>query len=122
LKFRSRQSALTPASKGNKNHYGREEEKVMRNRISRLARKLTVAALISGLTAWLPLPAWHVPSSASAQTANGAQGQELPSQMKVSDGRVYLEVDDTEAVYPVMIDPTFTQRTILRASGGADSR
>jgi hypothetical protein len=49
--------------------------------------------------------------------AYDAQGRELPSRMKLSKGRVILEVDDENAVYPVTIDPTFTKRAILTASG-----
>src|SRR5262249_35260676 len=40
-------------------------------------------------------------------SATDAEGRALPSQMRMNDGRVYLEVDDTSAVYPVTIDPTF---------------
>ncbi|MDX1980464.1 MAG: FG-GAP repeat protein [Bryobacteraceae bacterium] len=48
-----------------------------------------------------------------------AQGRELPSQMLVRQGHVLLEVDDDQAVYPVTIDPTFTQQVNLRSSDGA---
>jgi len=44
-----------------------------------------------------------------------ARGRALPAQMKVNDGQVWLEVDDTDAVYPVTIDPTFTFKQKLWA-------
>jgi hypothetical protein len=50
--------------------------------------------------------------------ADDAQGRELPSKMKVSEGRIILEVDDEKAIYPVTIDPTFTQQAKLIASDG----
>jgi hypothetical protein len=53
--------------------------------------------------------------------AYDSNGQALPSEMKLSEGRVILEVDDEKAVYPVTIDPLFTQRQKLVANdGGAD--
>ena len=51
--------------------------------------------------------------------ATDANGRALPSQMKLSERNVILEVDDVNAVYPVTIDPTFTQQQILNASDGA---
>jgi hypothetical protein len=51
--------------------------------------------------------------------AYDAQGQELPSQMRVSEGQVILEVDDEKAVYPVTIDPTVNLKVKLLASDGA---
>jgi hypothetical protein len=51
--------------------------------------------------------------------AYDAQGRELPSQMKLSKGQVILEVDDEKAVYPVTIDPTFSQQAKLLHNGGA---
>lgn len=45
--------------------------------------------------------------------AYDAQGRALPAHMRVSDGQVILEVDDEKAVYPVTIDPTFTQQAKL---------
>jgi len=45
-------------------------------------------------------------------------GRELEARMAVSeeDGEVWLEVDDRDAVWPVTIDPTFTQQQKLGAS------
>jgi hypothetical protein len=51
--------------------------------------------------------------------AYDAQRRELPSQMRVIEGRVILEIDEEKAVYPVTIDPTFTQQANLTASDGA---
>ena len=49
-----------------------------------------------------------------------AEGQVLPSEMKVSDGRVILEVEDAGAIYPVTIDPVFNQQQKLMASDAGD--
>ena len=49
-----------------------------------------------------------------------AEGQVLPSEMKVSDGRVVLEVEETGAMYPVTIDPVFNQQQKLTASDAGD--
>ena len=48
-------------------------------------------------------------------------GRELEARMAVSEegGEVWLEVDDREAVWPVTIDPTFTQQQNLEASDPA---
>jgi FG-GAP repeat protein len=51
--------------------------------------------------------------------AYDAQRRELPSHMRVIEGRVILEIDEEKAVYPVTIDPTFTQQANLTASDGA---
>ena len=45
-----------------------------------------------------------------------AQGRKLVAAMGIDAGQVWLEVDDVEAVYPVTIDPTFTQQAYLKAS------
>jgi FG-GAP repeat protein len=52
--------------------------------------------------------------------ASDIRGRALPAQMRVRDGHVILEVDDAEAVYPVTVDPTFTQQAKLFAYSGAD--
>jgi FG-GAP repeat len=48
-------------------------------------------------------------------------GRELEARMAAPEdgGEVWLEVDDREAVWPVTIDPTFTQRQKLEASDAA---
>ncbi len=51
--------------------------------------------------------------------AYDAQGQALGSEMKVSEGRVVLEVEEAGAVYPVTIDPLFSHPQKLTASDGA---
>ena len=51
--------------------------------------------------------------------AYDAEGKVLPSEMKVSAGRVVLDVDESGAVYPVTIDPLFNQQPQLTASDGA---
>ncbi|HMV99781.1 MAG TPA: FG-GAP repeat protein, partial [Acidobacteriota bacterium] len=48
-----------------------------------------------------------------------AQKRRLAARMKLEAGQVVLEIDDQEAVYPVIIDPTFGQQTKLTASDGA---
>jgi hypothetical protein len=62
----------------------------------------------------------HVPLRYSDLHAYDAEGQVLPSQMKVSDGRVTLEVEEEGAVYPVTIDPLFNQQQKLTASDAWD--
>jgi hypothetical protein len=52
--------------------------------------------------------------------AYDATGRELPTQMKVNDGQVYLEVDERDATYPLTIDPIFSQQQILEPSAGGD--
>jgi hypothetical protein len=48
-------------------------------------------------------------------------GRELEARMAAPDeeGEVWLEVDDREAVWPVTLDPTFTQQQKLEASDAA---
>jgi hypothetical protein len=59
----------------------------VKNRINCIIPKLTLAAIIAGLTIWLALPAWQIPS-ASAQTADGPaalsalQGERAIDQLK----------------------------------------
>lgn len=48
-----------------------------------------------------------------------AEGQQLAAQMGLEGGEVVLEIDDSEAVYPVTIDPTFGQQSKFTASDGA---
>ncbi|MGH9769559.1 MAG: FG-GAP repeat protein, partial [Blastocatellia bacterium] len=51
--------------------------------------------------------------------AYDAQGRTLPSLMRLSNGQVWLEVDDKEAVYPVTIDPLFTFEKQLWVNDGS---
>jgi hypothetical protein len=48
-----------------------------------------------------------------------AEGKDLPASMRVEGKSVWLEVEDQGAVYPVTIDPTFSQQAKLTASDGA---
>ncbi|MEP7340229.1 MAG: putative Ig domain-containing protein, partial [Acidobacteriota bacterium] len=48
-----------------------------------------------------------------------ANHKPLPATMSVNGSEIALEVDDAGAVYPVTIDPTFTQFNKLTASDGA---
>src|SRR6266540_1383040 len=59
-------------------------------------------------------------AKAGRMTASGA-GPELAARMTAPEdgGEVWLEVDDREAVWPVTIDPTFTQHQKLEASDPA---
>ena len=54
-----------------------------------------------------------------------ARGRELEARMAVrregGEGQVWLEVDDRDAVWPVTIDPTFTQQDKLLAADAASS-
>ncbi|MBS1786188.1 MAG: putative Ig domain-containing protein [Acidobacteria bacterium] len=47
-----------------------------------------------------------------------ALGRELEARMTASDNEVVIETDDAGAVYPVVIDPIFTQFNKLTASDG----
>ena len=44
-------------------------------------------------------------------------GQQLEARMSVKEKELRLEVEDAAAVYPVTIDPNFTQQAYLKASG-----
>jgi hypothetical protein len=48
-----------------------------------------------------------------------AEGKDLPARMRVEGKSVWLEVEDQGAVYPVTIDPIFSQQAKLTASDGA---
>lgn len=43
-------------------------------------------------------------------------GRVLPAEMVLNDRRLALRVEDAKAVYPVTIDPTFSQQAYLKAS------
>ena len=49
-------------------------------------------------------------------TVTDANGRRLPSWMKVADGAVWLETDDTGATWPLNVDPVFVQQAYLKAS------
>jgi hypothetical protein len=51
--------------------------------------------------------------------AYDARGLEMPSELVLLDKHVRLEVDDAEAVYPLTIDPVFTQVTELTSTDGS---
>ncbi len=51
--------------------------------------------------------------------AYDATGRELPSRMEVNGAEIFLLVEEAAAVYPVTIDPLFTQTKKLTASDGA---
>jgi hypothetical protein len=51
-------------------------------------------------------------------TAYDAAGRELPARLQLHGDRVMLQVDDREAIYPVVVDP-FIQHAELSASDGA---
>lgn len=48
-----------------------------------------------------------------------AEGRELPARLKLSAGKVVLEVDAAEARYPVTVDPLWQEQATLIASDGA---
>jgi hypothetical protein len=45
-----------------------------------------------------------------------ASGGNLPARIETMRGRLFIMVDDSAAVYPVTIDPVFTQQAYLKAS------
>ena len=47
-------------------------------------------------------------------------GRVLPAEMTLSGDRLALQVNDTDAVYPVTIDPTFAQQAYLKASNSEE--
>ena len=49
-----------------------------------------------------------------------ARGRELAARMDAEAGRVGLELDDRDAVYPITIDPIFTLQQKLEASDAAE--
>jgi hypothetical protein len=51
--------------------------------------------------------------------AKDARGQELSARMRLSGNKLLLEVDDTEAEYPVTIDPIFSEQQKFHASDAA---
>ena len=53
--------------------------------------------------------------------AYDALERELPSQMRMSEGRVILEVDDETATYPLKIDPVFNQRPALTSEADGEA-
>jgi Fe-S cluster biogenesis protein NfuA len=48
-----------------------------------------------------------------------ARGRVLPSRLEARNGEVRLIVEDRQAEYPLMVDPTWTQQQELTASDGA---
>jgi len=50
-----------------------------------------------------------------------ATGRRLPTRMRADGAALSIETDDTQAVYPVVIDPTFTAPTYLKASISSSS-
>ncbi len=62
----------------------------------------------------------HQPSLRySGLKAWDARDRKLPTRMTLTDGELSLEVDDTDATYPIMIDPVFSQQAKLTAADGA---
>src|SRR5205807_2445469 len=51
--------------------------------------------------------------------ATDARGHQLPAKIEVIGREISLLVNDADAIYPVQIDPTFTQAAELSASDGA---
>jgi len=52
-------------------------------------------------------------------TARDAGGRMLPSRLEAHGRQIRLVVEDREARYPLVVDPTFTQQAELTASDGA---
>jgi len=48
-----------------------------------------------------------------------ARGRVLPARMEARGGEIRLTVEDRDALYPVVVDPTWTQQAELTASDGA---
>ncbi len=51
--------------------------------------------------------------------ARDNQGRNIPARLTVDDGQVIIEVEDSDAVYPLTIDPIFTLQRKLTAADGA---
>lgn len=78
---------------------------------------------------------WHVlPSANGIQLTKGSTtleygglkawdstGATLPSGMHVLGSAIEIEVDDSRAVYPLTVDPAFTQQAVLTASDGGQT-
>src|SRR6202030_3103680 len=47
-----------------------------------------------------------------------ARGRRMPSHLEVRDREVRLVVDDRDAQYPLVVDPTWAQQQELHASDG----
>lgn len=45
-----------------------------------------------------------------------ARGRELPAVMGAANGELWIEIDDRDASYPVVVDPTISQQAYLKAS------
>ncbi len=45
-----------------------------------------------------------------------ARGQTLPAAMGAANGELWIEIDDRDAAYPVVVDPTISQQAYLKAS------
>src|SRR5262249_50223153 len=54
---------------------------------------------------------------------NDAEGRSLPTTFALDPEahQIHIQVDDREAVYPILVDPLFQQQTKLTASDGAAS-
>lgn len=49
-----------------------------------------------------------------------AKGREITARMSGGEGKLALEVDDAGAIYPLTIDPIFTQQSYLKASNTSE--
>jgi hypothetical protein len=54
-------------------------------------------------------------------TAVDAEGRRFPARLQVRGHRIAIAVDDREARYPLVIDPTWTQQTKMTPSDGTNS-
>jgi hypothetical protein len=53
--------------------------------------------------------------------ASDARGESLAASLRVEDGKLRIRVDDGDAAYPIVIDPTYSQEAELVASDAAPS-
>ena len=72
-----------------------------------------------GESVWLKRSDGEVALRYGGLAAWDASGRALGARMEVKGAELWLEVEDTAAVYPVTIDPTFVEQQKLTASDGA---
>ncbi len=67
----------------------------------------------------LALPSGETAAWYDELHASDAEGQGLPARMEVADGAIHIVVDDSEAVYPVVVDPLIWWQTQKLTGSGS---